>query len=244
MEEKINQFLKLIKESENIVFFGGAGVSTESGIPDFRSKDGLYNQKYDYPPEEILSHTFFKNNTKEFYKFYRDKMNSLKYEPNITHIKLSELEKIGKLKAVITQNIDGLHQKAGSKNVLELHGTVMENHCIKCGKKYSGEYIFNETEGIPRCNEDNCNGIIKPDVVLYEEGLDDITIEQSIVSIANADLLIVAGTSLTVYPAAGLINYYNGNKLVLINKDITPMDKRANLVINTSLGKVFEKIKI
>ena len=244
MEEKINQFLKLIEESENIVFFGGAGVSTESGIPDFRSKDGLYNQKYEYPPEEILSHTFFKNNTQEFYKFYRDKMNSLKYDPNITHIKLAELEKKGKLKAIITQNIDGLHQKAGSKNVLELHGSVMENYCIKCGKRFNGEYVFNETEGIPRCDEKGCNGIIKPNVVLYEEGLDENTLEQSIVSLANADMLIVAGTSLTVYPAAGLINYYNGNKLVLINKDTTPMDRIANLVINTSLGKVFEKIEV
>ena len=244
MEEKIDQFLKLIEESENIVFFGGAGVSTESGIPDFRSKDGLYNQKYDYPPEEILSHTFFKNNTEEFYKFYRDKMNSLKYYPNITHIKLAELEKKGKLKAIITQNIDGLHQKAGSKNVLELHGSVMENYCTKCGKRFNGEYVFNETEGIPRCDEEGCNGIIKPNVVLYEEGLDDNTIQHSVISLANADMLIVAGTSLTVYPAAGLINYYNGNKLVLINKDTTPMDRRANLVINTSLGKVFEKIKV
>jgi len=238
MEDKILTFKQLIKESNNIVFFGGAGVSTESGIPDFRSKDGLYNQKYKYPPEEILSHTFFMNNTEEFYIFYKEKMNSLKYEPNITHKKLAELEKEGKVKAVITQNIDGLHQKADSKNVYELHGSVLRNYCMKCNKSYSAEYVFN-SKGIPKCE---CGGIIKPDVVLYEEGLDESIIRDSIQAIKQADLMIVAGTSLTVYPASGLVNYYRGNKLVLINRDETPFDNMANLVIHDSLGKVFEKI--
>ena len=235
MEDKIQEFKKLVEESNNIVFFGGAGVSTESGIPDFRSKDGLYNQKYKYPPEEILSHTFFMNYTEEFYEFYREKMNSLKYEPNITHIKLAELEKKGKLKAVITQNIDGLHQKAGSKNVYELHGSVLRNYCMNCNNFYDGEYVFRSNE-IPKCT---CGGIIKPDVVLYEEGLDDSTVTNAIKAIMNADLMIVAGTSLTVYPASGLINYFRGKNLVLINKDSTQFDRVANLVINDSLGKVF-----
>lgn len=239
MENKIKEFKKLIENSGNIVFFGGAGVSTESGIPDFRSKDGLYNQKYNYPPEEILSHTFFMNNTEEFYKFYKEKMNSLKYEPNITHIKLAELEKQGKLKAVITQNIDGLHQKAGSKNVLELHGSVLRNYCMNCHKFYDAEFIFNEN-GIPKCS---CGGIVKPDVVLYEEGLDDIILNNSIKAIQNADVMIVAGTSLTVNPASSLVNFYRGNKLVLINRDSTPYDRVANLVINESLGKVFKEIE-
>lgn len=239
MDNKIEEFLKLIDNSNNIVFFGGAGVSTESGIPDFRSKDGLYNQKYDYPPEEILSHSFFMNNTSEFFKFYKEKMNSLNVEPNITHIKLSQLEKEGKLKAVITQNIDGLHQKAGSKNVYELHGSIYRNYCLKCQKFYSAEYVFN-SNNIPRCN---CGGIIKPDVVLYEEGLDENIYENAIKSIQNADILIVGGTSLTVYPASGLINYFRGNKLVLINKDSTPFDNKADLVINNNLGKVFKEIK-
>ncbi len=238
MKDKIEEFKQLVKNSNNIVFFGGAGVSTESGIPDFRSKDGLYNQKYKYPPEEILSHTFFIRNTEEFYKFYKEKMNSLKYEPNITHIKLSELEKQGKLKAVITQNIDGLHQKAGNKNVLELHGSILRNYCMNCNKFYDAEFIFNE-EGIPKCS---CGGIIKPDVVLYEEMLDDVILSDSINAIKNADLMIVAGTSLTVSPASGLVNFYKGNKLVLINKDSTPYDRVANLVINESLGKVFKEI--
>lgn len=238
MKDKIEEFKQLVKNSNNIVFFGGAGVSTESGIPDFRSKDGLYNQKYKYPPEEILSHTFFIRNTEEFYKFYKEKMNSLKYEPNITHIKLSELEKQGKLKAVITQNIDGLHQKAGNKNVLELHGSILRNYCMSCNKFYDAEFIFNE-EGIPKCS---CGGIIKPDVVLYEEMLDDVILSDSINAIKNADLMIVAGTSLTVSPASGLVNFYKGNKLVLINKDSTPYDRVANLVINESLGKVFKEI--
>ena len=238
MNEKIEKFKTLVNESNNIVFFGGAGVSTESGIPDFRSKDGLYNQKYKYPPEEILSHTFFMNNTEEFFKFYKEKMNSLKYEPNVTHIKLAELEKEGKLKAVVTQNIDGLHQKAGSKNVYELHGSVLRNYCMKCHKFYDAEYVFNSS-GVPKCS---CGGIIKPDVVLYEESLDEETLEKSVYAIANADLLIVAGTSLTVYPASGLINYFRGKNLVLINRDTTPFDNRADLVINESLGKVFEEI--
>ena len=238
MKDKIQQFKQMVNESNNIVFFGGAGVSTESGIPDFRSKDGLYHQKYDYPPEEILSHTFFINHTDAFYKFYKDKMNSLKYEPNITHIKLAELEEEGKLKAVVTQNIDGLHQKAGSKNVYELHGSVLRNYCMKCHKFYDAEYVFT-SKGIPKCT---CGGIIKPDVVLYEEGLDEETLENAIWAIQNANLMIVAGTSLTVQPASSLLNYYKGNKLVLINRDVTPYDNRANLVIHESLGKVFENI--
>lgn len=238
MANKIEELKKLIDKSNNIVFFGGAGVSTESGILDFRSKDGLYNQKYKYPPEEILSHTFFINRTEEFYEFYREKLNSLKYQPNITHLKLTELEKQGKLKAIITQNIDGLHQKAGSKNVLELHGSVLRNYCMKCNKFYDAEFIFN-SKGIPRCD---CGGIVKPDVVLYEESLDDYILEKSIRAIQNADLMIVAGTSLTVYPASGLINYFIGQNLVLINRDSTTYDCRANLVINESLGKVFEDL--
>lgn len=238
LQEKINTFKNLIQTSNNIVFFGGAGVSTESGIPDFRSKDGLYNQKYDYPPEQILSHTFFMNNTEEFYKFYKDKMNSLKYEPNITHKKLAELEAQGKLKCVITQNIDGLHQKAGSKNVYELHGSVLRNYCMKCHKFYNAEDVFN-CQNVPKCK---CGGVIKPDVVLYEEGLDDNTINESIKAIINADMLIVAGTSLTVQPASGLINFYKGNKLVLINRDSTSYDNYADLVINDSLGEVFKNI--
>lgn len=229
---------EIINKSKSVVFFGGAGVSTESGIPDFRSKDGLYNQKYKYPPEEILSHTFFMNNTDEFYKFYKDKMNSLKYKPNITHIKLAELEKIGKIKAIVTQNIDGLHQKAGSKKVLELHGSVHRNYCMKCGKFYEAEYVFN-SESIPKCS---CGGIIKPDVVLYEENLNEDILDEAIMQISNCDTLIVGGTSLTVYPASGLIRFYKGNKLILINKDKTPYDKLANFVINDSLGNVFKNL--
>ena len=240
MQNKIEEFKKIVKESNNIVFFGGAGVSTESGIKDFRSKDGLYNQKYDYPPEEILSHTFFMNDTEEFYRFYRDKLNCLDYKPNITHKVLAELEKEGKVKAVITQNIDGLHQKAGSKNVYELHGSVHRNYCMECHKFFGPEKIFETKAPIPLCDE--CGGIIKPDVVLYEEGLDEKTIEASIDSISKADVLIVGGTSLMVYPAAGLIRYYRGNKMILINKDKTSYDNYANLVINDSLGKVFDAI--
>ena len=238
MEDKISILKSFIQSSDNIVFFGGAGVSTESGIPDFRSKDGLYNQKYKYPPEEILSHSFFMENTEEFYKFYKEKMNSLKYEPNIAHLKLAELEKKGKLKAVITQNIDGLHQKAGSQNVLELHGSVLRNYCMKCGKFYNAEFVFTSKE-VPRCS---CGGVIKPDVVLYEEALNDEILNKSISAIRNADLMIVAGTSITVYPASGLINFYNGSKLVLINRENTQYDRKANLVINESLGKIFKEI--
>lgn len=238
MEDKIQQFKQLVNKCDNIVFFGGAGVSTESGIPDFRSKDGLYNQQYKYSSETILSHTFFMNKTEEFFKFYKLKMNSLKYQPNITHIKLSELEARGKLKAVITQNIDGLHQKAGSKVVYELHGSVLRNYCMNCNKFYDAEYVFN-SNGIPRCS---CGGIIKPDVVLYEEELDEETIENSTAAIQKADLLIVAGTSLTVQPASSLINFFRGKNLVLINRDSTPYDNKANLVINDSLGKVFSNL--
>ena len=238
MEEKIEILKKWIDESKNIVFFGGAGVSTESGIPDFRSKDGLYNQKYKFPPEEILSHTFFMNNTEEFYKFYKDKMNSLKYQPNITHKKLAELEKEGKLSAVVTQNIDGLHQKAGSKKVYELHGSVLRNHCMKCHKFYDAEFVFNSKE-VPICE---CGGVIKPDVVLYEEPLDEDVMMKAIVAISQADMLIVGGTSLTVQPASSLINDYQGKKLVLINKDTTSYDNIADLVINDGLGKVFKTI--
>ena len=240
MKDKIEMLRKYIFECNNIVFFGGAGVSTESGIPDFRSKDGLYNQKYDYPPEEILSHTFFMNHIEDFYKFYKDKMNSLKYEPNITHIKLAELEKIGKLKAVVTQNIDGLHQKAGSKNVLELHGSVLRNYCMKCGKFYDAEYVKN-SEGIPRCS---CGGMIKPDVVLYEEGLDQKTIQGAVEAISSADMLIIGGTSLVVYPAAGFIDYFHGKHLVVINKSETARTVRAELVISASIGEVLGAIHV
>lgn len=238
MKEKIDTLKKWIDESKNIVFFGGAGVSTESGIPDFRSKDGLYNQKYKFPPEEILSHTFFMNNTEEFYKFYKDKMNSLKYQPNITHKKLAEWENVGKLNAVVTQNIDGLHQKAGSKKVYELHGSVLRNYCMKCHKFYDAEFVFNSKD-VPTCE---CGGIIKPDVVLYEEPLNEETMMEAIVAISQADMLIVGGTSLTVQPASSLINYYKGKKLVLINKDTTSYDNIADLVINDGLGKVFKQL--
>lgn len=236
------QFLQMVKESDNIVFFGGAGVSTESGIPDFRSVDGLYHQKYDYPPETILSHSFYMKYTEEFYRFYRDKMLCLTAKPNITHEKLAQLEAAGKLKAVITQNIDGLHQMAGSKKVLELHGSVHRNYCRKCGKGFEAEYILNSTGKVPLCDE--CGGSIKPDVVLYEEGLDQQTLEDAVFYISHADMLIVGGTSLAVYPAAGLIDYYRGNKLVLINKSTTPMDSRADLLIQAGLGEVFGKITV
>ena len=238
IQDKINQFKIIIQNSKNIVFFGGAGVSTESGIPDFRSKDGLYNQKYKYPPEMILSHTFFKNNTEEFYKFYKEKMNSLNFNPNITHVKLAELEKEGKLKAVITQNIDGLHQKAGSKNVLELHGSILRNYCIKCKKFYSAEFVFS-SKGVPKCE---CGGIIKPDVVLYEENLNENILNSAIQAIQNAEVLIVAGTSLTVYPASGLVNFFKGKNLILINKTQTSYDNIADIIINSSLGEVFKKL--
>lgn len=235
--EILNQW---IKESDNVVFFGGAGVSTESGIPDFRSVDGLYNQKYDYPPETILSHSFYRQKPKEFYDFYRDKMLCLNALPNKAHLKLAELEKLGKLKAVITQNIDGLHQTAGSRIVYELHGSVHRNYCNQCGRFYDVQKIV-ESKDVPVCQ---CGGVIKPDVVLYEEGLDNETIQNAVAAIANADMLIIGGTSLAVYPAASLIDYYRGNKLVLINKTVTPKDSMADLVIHDSLGKVFEQIEI
>ena len=234
------QLQQIINESNNIVFFGGAGVSTESGIPDFRSVDGLYNQKYDYPPEEILSHTFFNAHTECFYDFYRDKMLALDAEPNAAHLKLAELEKAGKLSAVVTQNIDGLHQKAGCKNVFELHGSVHRNYCTSCHKFYNAEYI-KSSKGVPRCN---CGGIIKPDVVLYEEGLDDNTVSGAINAIKNADCLIVAGTSLNVYPAAGFIRYFCGKYFVLINRDPTPADSMADLVIHDKVGKVLSAINV
>lgn len=238
----IEQFLQMVKESDNIVFFGGAGVSTESGIPDFRSVDGLYNQKYDYPPETILSHSFYIKYPEEFYRFYRDKMLCLAAEPNITHKKLAELEAAGKVKAVVTQNIDGLHQLAGSKRVLELHGSVHRNYCRKCGKGFDAEYVRDYLGKVPLC--DACGGTIKPDVVLYEEGLDQQTLEDAVFYISHADLLIIGGTSLAVYPAAGLIDYYRGNKLVLINKSTTPMDARADLLIQAGLGDVFGQIEV
>ncbi len=236
----IETFVQMVKESDNIVFFGGAGVSTESGIPDFRSVDGLYNQKYDYPPETILSHSFYIRHTEEFYRFYRDKMLCLDAKPNTTHQKLAELEQAGKLKAVITQNIDGLHQMAGSRKVLELHGSVHRNYCQKCGKLFDARYILESSAKTPLC--DSCGGNIKPDVVLYEEGLDQQTMEDAVYYISHADLLIIGGTSLAVYPAAGLIDFYRGNKLVLINKSTTQMDRRADLLIQAGLGEVFGQI--
>lgn len=239
MEEKIKVLKEWIDNSNNIVFFGGAGVSTESGIPDFRSVDGLYNQKYDYPPETILSHTFFWRKTDEFYRFYRDKMIIDNVKPNAAHLKLAEWEAQGKLKAVITQNIDGLHQLAGSKEVMELHGSVHRNYCDKCHTFYGIEAITG-CEGVPKCPA--CGGVIKPDVVLYEEGLDDMTITKSIQYIANADVLIIGGTSLAVWPAAGLIDYYRGNKLVLINKSQTQRETRANLVIEGKIGEVMSAL--
>lgn len=239
----IDTFLQMVHDSDNIVFFGGAGVSTESGIPDFRSKDGLYNQHYKYPPETMLSHTFYEQHTDEFYRFYRDKIlnASLSAQPNMAHKKLAELEQAGKLKAVITQNIDGLHQKGGSKNVLELHGSIHRNFCQHCHKFFDAQYI-NQTTGIPKC--DACGGTIKPDVVLYEEGLDNDVIEQSLYYISHADMLIIGGTSLVVYPTAGLVRYYHGHKLVLINKSSTDMDHTADLVLHDPIGEVFSKIKL
>ena len=229
---------QIIDKSHRIVFFGGAGVSTESGIPDFRSVDGLYNQKYDYPPEQILSHTFFMRHTKAFYDFYRDKMLCLTAKPNKAHYKLAEMERAGILSSVITQNIDGLHTAAGSKKVLELHGSVHRNYCMKCGKSYDAEYMLH-AEGVPTCS---CGGRIKPDVVLYEEGLDMTVMARAIQAIQDADMLIIGGTSLIVYPAAGLIDYYRGNKLVVINMSVTSQDKNADLVIQEPIGKVFAGI--
>ena len=239
MQQELETLKKWIGNSDNIVFFGGAGVSTESGIPDFRSVDGLYNQQYDYPPETILSHTFFCINTEEFYRFYRAKMLALDAKPNAAHKKLAQWEQEGKLKAVVTQNIDGLHQAAGSKMVYELHGSVHRNYCQKCGAFYDARYML-ESKGIPKCEK--CGGIIKPDVVLYEEGLDDATMRGAIRAINHADVLIIGGTSLTVYPAAGLIDYYNGNKLVLINKSVTPMDSRADLLVQGPIGEIFSQL--
>ena len=236
--EKMELFKQWIAESESIVFFGGAGVSTESGIPDFRSVDGLYRQKFEYPPETIISHSFYERKPEYFFRFYREKMLPLGFEPNITHKVLARWEAEGRLSAVVTQNIDGLHQKAGSQKVYELHGSVLRNYCTRCHKFHSAEFVKN-CDGVPRCG---CGGIVKPDVVLYEEGLDQNTIEKSVWAISRADLLIVAGTSLTVYPAAGLINYYRGNRLVLINRDETPYDSQANLVFHQSLGEIFAQL--
>lgn len=227
-----------VKESRNIVFFGGAGVSTESGIPDFRSVDGLYSQKFDYPPEQIISHSFYERDPAYFFRFYREKMLPLGFEPNITHKTLACWEKEGKLLGVVTQNIDGLHQKAGSQKVYELHGSVLRNYCTRCHKFYPAEFVKNSAD-VPLCD---CGAIVKPDVVLYEEQLDSQTIEKSIYAIRNADLLIVAGTSLTVYPAAGLVEYYRGNRMVLINRDATPYDYRADLVFHESLGEIFSQL--
>ncbi len=235
---QIEQLRQWVNESDNIVFFGGAGVSTESGIPDFRSVDGLYNQQYDYPPETILSHTFYRKKTDEFYRFYRNKMLCLDAKPNAAHLKLAQWEQEGKLKAVVTQNIDGLHQAAGSKKVYELHGSVLRNFCESCHKFYDVNYIAG-SEGVPKCT---CGGDIKPDVVLYEEGLDQSTLTGAIRAISEADVLIVGGTSLAVYPAAGLLDYYNGNKLVLVNKTPTARDGIADLVVQGSIGEIFSQL--
>ena len=239
--EKIKELQKIIDESKKIVFFGGAGVSTESGIPDFRSVDGLYNQKYDYPPEEILSNSFFNSNLKEFYRFYKDKMIVKDVKPNYAHIFLNELEKKGKLLSVITQNIDGLHTEAGNTRVLELHGSIKRNYCVKCKSFYDEEFILNSID-IPYCK--HCGGIVKPDVVLYQENLDEKTIYEAVKDIMEADTLIVGGTSLTVYPAAGMIQYFQGKNLVLINKTKTSYDNYAILVINEKIGEVFKQIKL
>ena len=238
MEENIDKLQKMIDESKRIVFFGGAGVSTESGIPDFRSVDGLYHQHYQYPPEVMLSHSFYEAHTAEFFDFYRAKMLYLDAEPNAAHKKLAELEKMGKLTAVVTQNIDGLHQKAGSKNVFELHGSVHRNYCQRCNKLYDAAFMLNST-GVPKCS---CGGTIKPDVVLYEEGLNQRTLSGAVEAIRRADMLIIGGTSLAVYPAASLIDYYSGNKLVVINRSGTPRDQAADLLISGSIGETFDKI--
>lgn len=236
--EPIETLKAWVSESKNIVFFGGAGVSTESGIPDFRSVDGLYSQKFEYPPETIISHSFYVRKPDYFFRFYKEKMLPLGFEPNVTHRTLARWEQEGKLRAVVTQNIDGLHQKAGSHRVYELHGSVLRNYCTRCGKFYPAEFI-RDSAGVPKCS---CGGTVKPDVVLYEESLDMSTMEKSIQAIEEADLLIVAGTSLTVYPAAGLIRYYRGRRLVLINRDETPYDAYANLVLHEKLGDIFSKL--
>ncbi|MCD8083653.1 MAG: NAD-dependent protein deacylase [Clostridiales bacterium] len=238
MTREMEQLKQWIEESDNIVFFGGAGVSTESGIPDFRSVDGLYHQQYKYPPETIISHSFYMRNPEEFYRFYKNKMLFPDAKPNAAHLALAKLEAQGKLKAVLTQNIDGLHQDAGSREVLELHGSVRRNYCTRCGKFYDLPYIV-QASGVPKCS---CGGAVKPDVVLYEEGLDQRTMQKAVSYIRNADMLIIGGTSLTVYPAAGLIDYYRGNRLVLINKSVTPMDNRADLIISGKIGEVFAEI--
>ena len=238
MDEKVKQFAQMMSESRDIVFFGGAGVSTESGIPDFRSVDGLYNQKWKYPPEVILSRSFFDAQPEEFFRFYREKLLLTGIKPSGAHKALARLEAMERLSAVVTQNIDGLHQKAGSTEVLELHGSVLRNYCMKCGKFYNLQDTISQ-EGVPKCS---CGGIIKPDVVLYEEGLDSYVLEKAVNYIKNADILIIGGTSLAVYPAAGLIDYYRGNKLVLINKSETSRDAHANLVINDAIGKVFSQL--
>jgi len=234
----MEQLKTWIDGSDNIVFFGGAGVSTESGIPDFRSEDGLYRQQYQYPPETIISHSYYMKNPEEFYRFYKNKMIFEDAKPNPAHLALARLEKQGKLKAVITQNIDGLHQAAGSREVLELHGSIHRNYCTRCGKFY-GLDVVTKSDGVPKCS---CGGMVKPDVVLYEEGLDQETLQKAVYYISHADMLIVGGTSLTVYPAAGLIDYYRGRKLVLINKTVTPMDSQADLVINDKLGEVLGSV--
>lgn len=236
--DKIQTLENWIKDAHSVVFFGGAGVSTESGIPDFRSVDGLYHQQYDYPPETILSHSFFMKYTEEFYRFYRNKMICLNAQPNTAHTALARLEKSGKLKGIVTQNIDGLHQTAGSQNVLELHGSIHRNYCMKCRKPYTADFILHST-GIPHCA---CGGIIKPDMVLYEEALDEEVLTKAVSLIASADVLIVGGTSLAVYPAAGLLDYYQGSKLVLINRSTTPRDKFANLLLQDSIGTIFERM--
>lgn len=234
----LEKLKRWVNESSYIVFFGGAGVSTESGIPDFRSVDGLYSQKFDYPPERIISHSFFLKDPSYFFNFYREKMLPLGFAPNITHRVLAKWEQQGRLAAVITQNIDGLHQMAGSQSVYELHGSVLRNYCMQCGKAHSAEFV-KATKGVPYCS---CGGIVKPDVVLYEEPLDATVLDNAIRAIESADMLIVAGTSLTVYPAAGLVNYYRGNRLVLINRDVTPYDNKADLVIHSGLGDVFSQL--
>ncbi len=238
MLDKYKPFYEAVENASSIVFFGGAGVSTESGIPDFRSQDGLYNMKYDYPPETMLSRTFFDKHTKEFYRFYKDKI-LVNAKPNVTHFALAKLEKENKLKAIITQNIDGLHQEAGSKNVYELHGSILRNYCTKCHSFYTKDYIAN-CEDLPLCSK--CQSLIKPDVVLYEEGLDDNVVENAIEDIKNADMLIVGGTSLVVYPAAGLINYFKKDNLFLVNKSATAYDNKAKLVIKESLGSIFKEL--
>ena len=238
MSDPVLELKKLVEESDNIVFFGGAGVSTESGIPDFRSVDGLYNQQYKYPPETILSHSFFMAHPDEYYEFHRAKLVAPDAKPNRAHLRLAQLEAEGKLKAVITQNIDGLHQAAGSKNVLELHGSIHRCYCMRCGRSHPADRM-NLGTGIPRCD---CGGVIRPDIVLYEESLDEEILSKSIHYIRNADVMIVGGTSLAVYPAAGLMNYYRGNKLVLVNRSATPYDSAANLIIHEKIGDVFSRI--